>query len=202
MAVLNSSIVLIALPDVFRGIGIDPLAPGETTVLLWSLMGYLVVTAVLLVTCGRLSDVFGRVRLYNFGFLIFTLGSILLFFIQGSGDSAALQIIGFRIVQGIGGAFLFANSTAILTDAFSPSERGFALCINQMAGIAGSFLGLIIGGLLVTVSWRAVFLAASRSASSAPSGPISCSSRRPSRGPAPTSTSPATCSSPAASPRC
>jgi MFS family permease len=152
MAALNSSIVLIALPDIFRGIGIDPLAPAETSVLLWSLMGYLVVTAVLLVTCGRLSDVFGRVRLYNLGFLIFTLGSILLFVIQGRGNVAAIQLIGFRIVQGIGGAFLFANSTAILTDAFSPSERGFALGINQMAGIAGSFVGL------VTINWRAVFL--------------------------------------------
>ncbi|HEY7034130.1 MAG TPA: MFS transporter [Thermomicrobiales bacterium] len=158
MAALNSSIVLIALPDIFRGIGIDPLAPGETSVLLWSLMGYLVVTAVLLVTCGRLSDVYGRVRLYNLGFLIFTIGSILLFFIQGSGNVAALQLIGFRIVQGVGGAFLFANSTAILTDAFAPSERGFALGINQMAGIAGSFVGLILGGLLVTINWRAVFL--------------------------------------------
>src|SRR5215217_9696869 len=158
MAALNSSIVLIALPEIFRGLGIDPLAPGETSVLLWSLMGYLVVTAVLLVTCGRLSDVFGRVRLYNLGFAIFTVGSILLFFIQGTGNQAALQLIGFRIVQGIGGAFLFANSTAILTDAFPSSERGFALGINQMAGIAGSFVGLILGGLLATISWRAVFL--------------------------------------------
>src|SRR5689334_7271552 len=145
MAALNSSIVLIALPDIFRGIGIDPLAPGEPSVLLWSLMGYLVVTAVLLVTCGRLSDVFGRVRLYNLGFLIFTLGSVLLFFIQGHGNGAALQLIAFRIVQGVGATFLFANSTAILTDAFSPSERGFALGINQMAGIAGAFVGLIVG---------------------------------------------------------
>jgi EmrB/QacA subfamily drug resistance transporter len=158
MAALNSSIVLIALPEIFRGIGIDPLAPGETSVLLWSLMGYLVVTAVLLVTCGRLSDVFGRVRLYNLGFAIFTVGSVLLYFIQGSGNTAALQLIGFRIVQGIGAAFLFANSTAILTDAFPTSERGLALGINQMAGIAGSFVGLILGGVLAAISWRAVFL--------------------------------------------
>lgn len=158
MAALNSSILLIALPEIFRGIGIDPLAPGETSVLLWSLMGYLVVTAVLLVTCGRLSDVFGRVRLYNLGFLIFTVGSVLLYFIQGSGNTAALQLIGFRIVQGIGAAFLFANSTAILTDAFPTSERGLALGINQMAGIAGAFVGLILGGVLAAISWRAVFL--------------------------------------------
>ena len=158
MAALNSSIVLIALPDIFRGMNINPLAPSETSYLLWSLMGYLVATAVLLVTCGRLSDIFGRVRLYNLGFAIFTIGSILLFFIQGTGNSAALQLIGFRLVQGIGGAFLFANSTAILTDAFPTSERGFALGINAMAAIAGSFFGLILGGVLATINWRAVFL--------------------------------------------
>lgn len=158
MAALNGSIVLIALPAIFRGIGIDPLAPGETSYLLWALMGYLVVTAVLLVTCGRISDMFGRVRLYNLGFLIFTLGSVLLFFIQGHGNAAATQLIGFRVVQGIGGAFLMANSAAILTDAFPPTERGMAMGINQVALLAGSFLGLLIGGVLATIAWRFVFL--------------------------------------------
>ena len=158
MAALNSSIILIALPAIFRGIGINPLAPGETGYLLWSLLGYLVITAVLLVTCGRISDMFGRVRLYNAGFAIFTIGSILLFFIQGHGNGAAMQMIVFRLIQGVGGAFLFANSTAILTDAFPADERGLALGINTVCGIAGQFIGLILGGVLAAINWRGVFL--------------------------------------------
>ena len=112
MAALDGSIVLIALPAIFRGIGINPLAPGETDYLLWVLMGYGVITATLLVTFGRISDMFGRVRLYNLGFAIFAVGSILLFLVQGTGNQAALQIIIFRLVQAVGGAFLFSNSTA------------------------------------------------------------------------------------------
>jgi EmrB/QacA subfamily drug resistance transporter len=158
MAALNSSIILIALPAIFRGIGINPLAPGETGYLLWSLLGYLVITAVLLVTCGRISDMFGRVRLYNAGFAVFTVGSILLFFIQGSGNGAAMQLIIYRLIQGVGGAFLFANSTAILTDAFPANERGLALGVNTVCGIAGQFIGLILGGLLAAFNWRLVFL--------------------------------------------
>ncbi len=157
MFAIDSSILLISLPAIFRGIGINPLAPGEISYLLWTLMGYLVVSAVLLVFCGRLSDMYGRVKMYNLGFLIFTIGSILLFFVTGSGNFAAMQIIVFRIIQGIGGAFLFANSTAILTDAFPANERGFAMGINQVAYIGGNFLGLIIGGLLAPIDWRAVF---------------------------------------------
>jgi EmrB/QacA subfamily drug resistance transporter len=158
MAALNSSIILIALPAVFRGIGINPLSPGETGYLLWSLLGYLVITAVLLVTCGRISDMFGRVRLYNAGFAVFTIGSIMLFFIQGQGNGAAMQLIIFRLIQGVGGAFLFANSTAILTDAFPATERGLALGVNTVCGIAGQFIGLILGGLLAAFNWRLVFL--------------------------------------------
>lgn len=158
MASLNGSILLIALPAIFRGIKINPLAPGETTYLLWSLLGYMVVTAVLLVTCGRLSDMFGRVKLYNLGFAIFTLGSILLFFIQGQGNTAALELIVFRLIQGVGSAFLFANSTAILTDAFPANERGTAMGINQVAAIGGGFIGLIVGGILSAIDWRLVFL--------------------------------------------
>ncbi|HEX5498979.1 MAG TPA: MFS transporter, partial [Thermomicrobiales bacterium] len=158
MAALNSSIILIALPAIFRGIDLNPLAPSETAYLLWTLMGYLVVTATLLVTCGRISDMFGRVRLYNAGFAIFTVGSLALFFIQGGGDPAAIQLIGFRLVQGVGAAFLFANSTAILIDAFPPNERGMAMGINQVAAIGGSFVGLILGGLLAEVNWRGIFL--------------------------------------------
>ena len=158
MASLNGTIMLITLPAIFRGIGVNPLAPGETNYLLWVLLGYMVVTATLLVTAGRISDMYGRVRLYNAGFAVFTVGSILLFFVQGQGNVAAIQLIAFRIIQGIGGAFLFANSTAILTDAFPPDQRGMAMGINQVAGIGGGFLGLILGGVLAAIDWRAVFL--------------------------------------------
>jgi len=158
MATLNSSIILISLPTIFRGIHINPLAPSETGYLLWVLMGYMVVTAVLLVTFGRISDIYGRVKMYNLGFAVFTFGSILLFLTPGTGNFAALEIIFFRFIQGIGGAFLFANATAILTDAFPANQRGFAMGINQIAAIGGSFIGLLLGGILSPVSWRAIFL--------------------------------------------
>jgi MFS family permease len=158
MATINSSIVLIALPDIFRGVGIDPLAPGNTSYLLWMIMGFLVVTAVLVVGFGRLGDMFGRVRMYNLGFLIFTVASVLLALTWQTGDAAALWLIFWRIVQGVGGAFLMANSSAILTDAFPVHQRGLALGINGVAAIAGSFLGLVIGGLLGPLNWHLVFL--------------------------------------------
>ncbi len=158
MAAINGNIVLISLPAIFGGIGINPLAPGETNYFLWLLLGYMVVTATLLVTFGRLSDMFGRVRLYNLGFAVFTVGSILLFLTPGSGNTAALELIGFRLVQAVGGGFLFANSTAILTDAFPASQRGMAMGINQIAAIVGSIIGLILGGLLAVINWRIVFL--------------------------------------------
>ena len=158
MATINSSIILIALPAIFNGIGINPLAPGESNYFLWLLLGYMVVTATLLVTFGRISDLFGRVRLYNLGFAIFTAGSILLFITPGSGNTAALELVLFRLVQGVGAGFLFANSTAILTDAFPLHQRGLALGINQIAAIAGSFIGLILGGVLTIFDWRLVFL--------------------------------------------
>ena len=158
MAALNSSIILISLPAVFRGIGVNPLQPGEIGYLLWLLLGYMVITAVFLVTFGRISDMFGRVRMYNAGFAVFTLGSILLFWAPGHGNQAALELVLFRLVQGVGSAFLFANSAAILTDAFPPTERGLAMGINQIAAIGGSLLGLIVGGLLASVWWRGIFL--------------------------------------------
>lgn len=158
MATINSSIVLISLPAIFTGIGINPLAPEETNYFLWLLLGYMVVTATLLVTLGRISDMFGRVRLYNLGFAIFTVGSILLFITPGSGNAAALELIIFRLVQAVGAGFLFANSTAILTDAFPPHQRGLAMGINQIAAILGSIIGLILGGVLAVVNWRLVFL--------------------------------------------
>ena len=158
MAALDGSIILIALPAIFKGIHIDPLAPGETDYLLWTLMGYMVVTATLLVTFGRISDMFGRVRLYNLGFAIFAVGSILLYLVSGTGNAAALQIIIYRLIQAVGAAFLFSNSTAILTDAFPPEQRGMAMGINQIAMLSGQFLGLLVGGILASIDWRAVFL--------------------------------------------
>ncbi len=158
MATINTNIVLISLPSIFNGIGVNPLDPSETNYLLWMLLGYMVVTATLLVTFGRISDMFGRVRMYNLGFAIFTIGSILLFLTPGSGNTVALEMILFRVVQAIGGSFLFANSTAILIDAFPPHERGMAMGINQVAAIVGSILGLILGGLLAAINWRFVFL--------------------------------------------
>src|SRR5580692_6260720 len=158
MATINQSIVLIALPDVFRGIGLDPLSPGNTSYLLWMFMGFLVVSAVLVVSFGRLGDMFGRVRMYNMGFAVFAVASIFLTVTWMHGAAAALWLIIWRIVQGICGAFLFANSTAILTDAFPANQRGMALGLNSIAAIAGSFIGLILGGVLGPVNWHLIFL--------------------------------------------
>src|SRR5579875_2496632 len=158
MASLNSSIVLIALPTIFNGIKINPLTPSNTSFLLWILMGYMVVTSTLLVTVGRISDMLGRVRMYTLGFAVFTVGSILLFLTPGTGTTGGYEIIAFRIIQAIGGSFLFANSAAILTDAFPANERGLGLGINQIAAIGGSVLGLILGGVLAAINWRLVFL--------------------------------------------
>ena len=157
MATIDSSIVLISLPAIFRGIGLTPLVPGNTSYLLWMLMGYMVVTAVLVVTFGRIGDMFGRVKMYNLGFAIFTAGSLAASLTYFGGTGAALYLIGMRVVQGIGGAMVMANSTAILTDAFPENERGMALGINSVAAIAGSFIGLIAGGLLATVDWHLIF---------------------------------------------
>jgi len=158
VAMVNSSILLISLPAIFRGIRIDPLAPGQSGYLLWIMMGYLVVTATLLVTFGRISDMVGRVKMYTLGFAIFTLGSLLLVLTPGTGSQAAMELLIFRLVQGVGGALLFANSTALLIDAFPVEQRGFALGINQIAGIAGSLGGLLLGGFLAEIDWRLVFL--------------------------------------------
>jgi MFS family permease len=158
MATINQSIVIIAMPDIFRGIGLNPLVPSNTSYLLWMLMGFMVVGAVLVVSLGRVGDMFGRVRIYNLGFAVFTAGSILLSVTWMEGTAGAMWLIVMRVVQGIGAACLFANSSAILTDAFPDTERGFALGINMVAAIAGSFIGLVLGGLLAPVSWRLVFL--------------------------------------------
>jgi len=158
MATINASIMLIALPDIFRGIGVNPLDPGNTSLLLWLIMGYLVVTAVLVVSFGRLGDMFGRVKMFNLGFAIFAAFSVALSLTWMHGTAAAWWLIVMRLLQGVGGAMLLANSSAILTDAFPHSERGLALGLNQVAGIAGSFIGLVLGGVLGPISWRYVFL--------------------------------------------
>jgi MFS family permease len=157
MATINASIVIISLPAIFDGIKLDPLAAGNVSYLLWTLMGFLVITAVLVVSLGRLGDMYGRVRIYNAGFVVFTLGSIALALDPLHGGGGAMWLIVWRLVQGVGAAMLFANSTAILTDAFPVERRGMALGINQVAAIAGSFIGLILGGLLSQWDWRAVF---------------------------------------------
>jgi MFS family permease len=158
MATINSSIVLIALPDIFRGIAINPLSPSNTSYLLWMIMGFLVVTAVLVVGLGRLGDMYGRVRMYNLGFAIFAVASVLLAVTWNTGGAAAMWLIFWRVIQGVGGAFLMANSSALLTDAFPVHQRGLALGINSVAAIAGSFFGLVIGGLLGPLNWHLVFL--------------------------------------------
>ncbi len=158
LATLDASITLIAMPDIFRGIRLDPLVPGNSFYLLWMVLGYLVVSSVLIVSLGRLGDMFGRVRIYNLGFVIYTVASLLLTVDWMTGRAGATYLIVFRIVQGIGGACLLANSAAILTDAFPPNQRGMALGINNIVGVSGMFVGLILGGVLAPISWRMVFL--------------------------------------------
>ena len=157
MVALDGSCVMIALPAIFRGINLNPLAPESSAYLLWILTGYTLVMAVLVVTLGRIGDMFGRVRMYNLGFIIFSVGSILLSLTWSTGPAGAMELIVFRVVQAIGGACLFANSAAILTDAFPSNQRGLALGINQISFIAGTFIGIIAGGLLAEVGWRWVF---------------------------------------------
>jgi len=157
MSALDGSIVIISLPAIFRGIHLDPLAPANITYLLWMIMGYRLVQSVLVVTLGRIGDMYGRVRVYNFGFTVFTVASILLSFDPFAGAAAAQWLIGWRLLQAVGGSMLTANSAAILTDAFPADRRGFALGFNQVAALAGQFIGLVAGGLLAAWDWRAVF---------------------------------------------
>jgi MFS family permease len=158
LATLDASITLIAMPDIFRGIHLDPLAPGNSSYLLWMILGYLVVTSVLVVSLGRLGDIFGRVRIYNLGFLVYTVASVFLTVTWLQGTAGAAWLIGFRVVQGVGAACLLANSAAILTDAFPAHQRGTALGINNVVGVSGMFVGLVLGGLLAPIDWRLVFL--------------------------------------------
>ena len=158
LATLDASITLIAMPDIFRGIHLDPLVPANSFYLLWMILGYLVVTSVLIVSLGRLGDMFGRVRIYNLGFVIYTVASLLLTIDWMTGRAGATYLIVFRIVQGVGGACLLANAAAIITDAFPANQRGMALGINNIVGVSGMFVGLVLGGLLAPIDWRLVFL--------------------------------------------
>jgi MFS family permease len=158
LATLDASIVLIAMPDIFRGIHLSPLQPGNSFYLLWMILGYLVVTSVLVVGLGRLGDLYGRVRMYTAGFAIYTVASLILTVDPLQGRGGADWLIGFRLLQGVGAAFLIANSAAILTDAFPSHQRGLALGLNNVVGISGQFIGLIVGGLLAPVDWRLIFL--------------------------------------------
>lgn len=157
MATINSSIILISLPAIFRGVGVDPLAPSNVGYLLWLLQGYMLVTAVLVISLGRIGDIFGRVRIYNLGFAVFSAASVFLALDPFHASNGAMWLVIWRLVQGIGGAMLFANSSAIIADAFPTSQRGLAIGINQVAAIGGSFIGLILGGVLSIGDWRLVF---------------------------------------------
>jgi MFS family permease len=158
LATLDASITLIAMPDIFRGIKLDPLIPSNSSYLLWMILGYMVVSSVLIVSLGRLGDMFGRVRIYNLGFVIYTVASLFLTVTWLTGRAGATYLIAFRIVQGIGGACLLANAAAIITDAFPANQRGMALGINNIVGVSGMFIGLVLGGILAPIDWRLVFL--------------------------------------------
>jgi MFS family permease len=158
LATIDASITLIAMPAIFRGIHLDPLQPSNSFYLLWMILGFLVVSSVLIVSLGRLGDIYGRVRMFNLGFVIYTLASLVLTIDWMTGRAGATFLIVFRIVQGIGAAFLLANAAAIITDAFPANQRGMALGINNVVGVTGMFIGLVLGGLLAPISWRMVFL--------------------------------------------
>jgi MFS family permease len=158
LATLDASITLIAMPDIFRGIKLNPLQSGNSFYLLWMVLGYLIVSSVLIVSLGRLGDMFGRVKIYNLGFVIYTVASLLLAVDWMTGSAGAIYLIVLRLFQGVGGAFLLANSAAILTDAFPSNQRGMALGINNIVGVSGMFVGLVLGGILAPIDWRLVFL--------------------------------------------
>jgi MFS family permease len=158
LATLDASITLIAMPDIFRGIRLDPLVPANSFYLLWMILGFLVVSSVLIVSLGRLGDMYGRVRMYNLGFVIYTVASLILTVDWMTGRAGATYLIVFRIVQGVGAAFLLANAAAIITDAFPANQRGMALGINNIVGVSGLFIGLMLGGILAPIDWRLVFL--------------------------------------------
>lgn len=156
MSSINMSITLIALPAIFNGVQINPM--NSFQYLLWILMVFGLVNATLLLSFGRLSDIYGRAKFFKLGFLIFTIGSVLLYLTPSTGDAGAIEIIIFRIIQAVGSAFTMANGSAIIADSFHHSERGKALGINMVMWMAGQFIGLLLGGILAVFNWRYVFL--------------------------------------------
>lgn len=148
MALLDSNIVLISLPTIIRKLPDTP--PSDA---IWIIMGYTLIIATMLLAIGRLADIYGRIKLYTIGFAVFTIGSGLC-----SISINGISLVIFRLIQGVGGALIFANATAIITDTFPPTERGRALGINQVGGIAGSVIGLVAGGVLTTLlGWQSIF---------------------------------------------
>jgi EmrB/QacA subfamily drug resistance transporter len=146
LATLNSGTLIIALPDLERSLGTSLLG------LVWVILAYMIASTVLVLTAGRLSDQFGRKRAYVAGFLVFAVASL------GAGFSAdGTQLILWRILQGIGAAFLFANSAALVTDAFPREQLGVAMGTNTMVAAVGLVLGPVLGGALVAISWPWVF---------------------------------------------
>jgi MFS family permease len=148
MAAIDGSIVLISLPTILQKLPGTGIGEG-----IWIVMVYSLVTSTLLLNLGRLGDMFGRVRMYNLGFAVFTFGSLLC-----SVSMNGIELVLFRLVQGLGAACLWGNNAAIITDAFPVNERGRALGINQIAIVAGSAIGLVLGGVLTsTLGWRSIF---------------------------------------------
>src|SRR3954447_26397827 len=146
LATINSGTLIIALPDLERSLGTTLLS------LVWVILAYMIASTVLVVTAGRLSDMFGRKRAYVLGFLIFTAASL------GAGFAGdGTQLIVWRVLQGIGGAFLFANTGAIVTDAFPREQLGLAMGTNTMVAAIGLVIGPVLGGGLVAISWHWVF---------------------------------------------
>src|SRR6476646_9367401 len=146
LATVNSGTLIIALPDLERSLGTSLLQ------LVWVILAYMISSTVLVLTAGRLSDLFGRKKAYVGGFVLFAVASL------GAGFSAdATQLILWRIVQGVGAAFLFANASALVTDAFPKEQLGVAMGTNTMVAAVGLVLGPVLGGALVAISWQWVF---------------------------------------------
>src|SRR4051794_9806901 len=146
LATINSGTLIIALPDLERALHTSLLS------LVWVILAYMIASTVLVVTAGRLSDLFGRKKAYVAGFVVFSLASL------GAGFAGdGTELILWRIAQGIGGAFLFANSAALVTDAFPVGQLGLAMGTNTMVPAVGLVLGPVLGGVLVGLSWHWVF---------------------------------------------
>jgi len=158
MASMTMSAIIIALPDILRGIGVNPMSPLGFASMMWLMFSYPLMVAVAVPIVGRLSDMYGRGRMFTIGDAIFTVMSTLLGIVPGYGSVAVAQMIAYRFVQGLGGSMMFTNSAAIITDVYPPHRRGVAMGIVSIAFSAGSIIGLVVGGVLAVVNWRLVFL--------------------------------------------